>query len=323
MSQASRLGYHMQKIHTHYDNLKVSRDAPASVIKAAYRTLSQQYHPDLSAHPDAARIMVMLNNSYAVLRDEAQRRMHDDWIAAQEAQPDAVEPNPSPPPTQPQAEVPPTAPMPPAPRGLQAVPARLWVLLVMVIMYFAWLQWSRSISVDDPGYKAIDVGALQENEPASSSLPTGVIRASDPTESDAPSHTVRTATALPGQLKRRGNPQSAPSPHEDEAREASGHQRSVPDTATPTQAVERDDSNPSETLAPQATARFVLQVAAVPSQEKAAELQAKLRTAGISSYTQKNGELIKIKIGPIVKDEADKIRAKLGRIGLSGFIVPI
>jgi DedD protein len=68
--------------------------------------------------------------------------------------------------------------------------------------------------------------------------------------------------------------------------------------------------------------KVVLQVAALSSQEKAAELQAKLRGAGISSHTEKSGELIKVKIGPLTKDDAEKMRAKLGRIGLSGFATP-
>jgi DedD protein len=69
--------------------------------------------------------------------------------------------------------------------------------------------------------------------------------------------------------------------------------------------------------------KFVLQVAALSSQEKAAELQARLRAAGISSHTEKAGELIKVKVGPLSKDEAEKVRAKLGRIGLSGFTTPV
>jgi len=68
--------------------------------------------------------------------------------------------------------------------------------------------------------------------------------------------------------------------------------------------------------------KVVLQVAALSTQEKAAELQAKLRGAGISSHTEKAGELIKVKIGPLSKEEADKMRARLGRIGLSGFAIP-
>lgn len=68
--------------------------------------------------------------------------------------------------------------------------------------------------------------------------------------------------------------------------------------------------------------KFVLQVAAMSSQEKAAEVQARLRGAGINSYTQKTGELIKVKIGPLNKEDAEKMRAKLSHIGLSGFMTP-
>lgn len=60
----------MRILRTHYDNLKVARDAPVEVIRAAYRTLSQKYHPDRNdGDPRAARIMVLLNKSYAVLSD--------------------------------------------------------------------------------------------------------------------------------------------------------------------------------------------------------------------------------------------------------------
>ena len=43
-------------MHTHYDNLKVTRGAPAEVIRAAYKALSQRYHPDKNPSPDAQRI---------------------------------------------------------------------------------------------------------------------------------------------------------------------------------------------------------------------------------------------------------------------------
>ena len=81
-------------------------------------------------------------------------------------------------------------------------------------------------------------------------------------------------------------------------------------------AAEKD--KPSES----AGQKVVLQVAAMSSQDKAAEVQARLREAGISSYTQKSGDLIKVKIGPLNKDDAERMRAKLGKIGLSGFAVP-
>jgi curved DNA-binding protein CbpA len=70
-------------IHTHYDNLKVAHNAPSEVIRAAYRVLAQRYHPDLNRSPDAARVMKLLNEAYAVLSDPIQRAAHDAWIEDQ------------------------------------------------------------------------------------------------------------------------------------------------------------------------------------------------------------------------------------------------
>jgi DedD protein len=64
--------------------------------------------------------------------------------------------------------------------------------------------------------------------------------------------------------------------------------------------------------------KVTFQVAALGSQEKAAELQARLRAAGIHSFTEKvahpGGDLIRVKVGPYSKDEAEKVRAKLAHI---------
>lgn len=68
--------------------------------------------------------------------------------------------------------------------------------------------------------------------------------------------------------------------------------------------------------------KFVMQVAALGNQEKAAELQAKLREAGIRSFTEKYHELIRVKVGPYTREEAEKVRAKLGKLGLSGALSP-
>lgn len=76
----------MARIHTHYDNLKVARDAPPEVIRAAYKTLSQKYHPDRHGNSaEAIRIIQIINTAYAVLSDPAKRREHDDWIFRNEA----------------------------------------------------------------------------------------------------------------------------------------------------------------------------------------------------------------------------------------------
>jgi hypothetical protein len=74
----------MPKFRTHYDNLKVSRDAPIEVIQAAYRSLARKYHPDTNgSHPKSEAIMKAINASYEVLSDPVRRAKHDDWIAAQ------------------------------------------------------------------------------------------------------------------------------------------------------------------------------------------------------------------------------------------------
>jgi curved DNA-binding protein CbpA len=77
----------MSKLHTHYENLKVSRDAPAGVIKAAYKALAQENHPDRCKHENASRRMQVINEAYAVLSDPTKRADHDKWISRKEAAP--------------------------------------------------------------------------------------------------------------------------------------------------------------------------------------------------------------------------------------------
>ncbi len=75
----------MGKIRTHYDNLKVARNAPPEVIRAAYRTLSQKYHPDVNPNnPDAHRIMGLLNVAYEIVSAPIKRKDYDEWIVRKE-----------------------------------------------------------------------------------------------------------------------------------------------------------------------------------------------------------------------------------------------
>lgn len=76
-----------QTIETHYDRLKVMRDAPLEVIKASYRALSQKYHPDRNPDPDAARVMALINQAWDALSDPDKRATHDRWIESQEREP--------------------------------------------------------------------------------------------------------------------------------------------------------------------------------------------------------------------------------------------
>lgn len=82
----------MAKIHSHYDNLKVSRMAPQEVIRAAYKALSQKYHPDKNPGDEkAARIMAILNSAYETLSDPQRRKEHDEWITSEEWEIDWLE----------------------------------------------------------------------------------------------------------------------------------------------------------------------------------------------------------------------------------------
>lgn len=69
---------------TYYDVLGVSPETPAVVVKAAFRALAKEYHPDSSAEaaadPDR---FIELQDAYAVLSDPAARSAYD--TALQEA----------------------------------------------------------------------------------------------------------------------------------------------------------------------------------------------------------------------------------------------
>jgi DedD protein len=69
--------------------------------------------------------------------------------------------------------------------------------------------------------------------------------------------------------------------------------------------------------------KYVVQVAALATPEKVDELQGRLRAAGVSSFTQKSGDLIRVRVGPYSKEEGEKIRSKLIAMGLSGTMVPL
>ncbi len=75
----------MARMRSHYENLTIARDAPAEVIRAAYRALAQKYHPDRNpSFPDAAGIMTIVNEAYAVLSDPKTRLEYDARLATAE-----------------------------------------------------------------------------------------------------------------------------------------------------------------------------------------------------------------------------------------------
>lgn len=118
----------MPKVHSHYENLKVARDAPADDIRAAYRRLTRRYHPDRNpGDAEAERIMSMINVAYDTLSNTALRREHDRWIEQAEA-PDDPSPNRRAeslrPPRRPAPPFRPPPPPAPAPRAMRDQPTR-------------------------------------------------------------------------------------------------------------------------------------------------------------------------------------------------------
>jgi molecular chaperone DnaJ len=61
----------------YYEILGVPRNATKEEIKAAYRRLALQYHPDRNKSPDAEEKFKEISEAYAVLSDDEKRRQYD------------------------------------------------------------------------------------------------------------------------------------------------------------------------------------------------------------------------------------------------------
>lgn len=71
---------------THYDNLQVTRSASNKVIKAAYKSLAHEWHPDRNHDrpKEAEQNIKIINEAYRVLSNPERRRQHDLWIQKKE-----------------------------------------------------------------------------------------------------------------------------------------------------------------------------------------------------------------------------------------------
>ncbi len=65
-----------------YEILEISPTARPAVIKAAYRCLAQEYHPDRNpGDAEAAARMALINHAYSVLGDPQHRLRYDEKMA--------------------------------------------------------------------------------------------------------------------------------------------------------------------------------------------------------------------------------------------------
>ena len=60
-----------------YEVLRVKRNASATEIKTAYRSLAKLYHPDASSESESESDFIALHNAYATLSDPAARATYD------------------------------------------------------------------------------------------------------------------------------------------------------------------------------------------------------------------------------------------------------
>jgi molecular chaperone DnaJ len=63
----------------YYEILGVPRNASIEDIKAAFRKLARQYHPDVSKEPDAEEKFKEINEAYGVLSDPQKRARYDQY----------------------------------------------------------------------------------------------------------------------------------------------------------------------------------------------------------------------------------------------------
>jgi hypothetical protein len=159
-------------MRTHYQNLKVAEDAPPEVIKAAWRALSQQYHPDKNGgDPDAARIMQILNEAYEVLIDPVRRARHDEAINRRRASelPPLPKSTSTTPPASPE-RVNPSPASESSPITNSLMPLAL-VIGIFVIMGAVAINKGKTSKTSIPYYRRAPTPAPAQNQPPSYKRP--------------------------------------------------------------------------------------------------------------------------------------------------------
>lgn len=185
-------------IHTHYDNLKVARNAPDFVIRAAYKALSQQYHPDKhGGSAAAANAMRLINEAYAELSDPIRRASHDAWIAQQEAkarvdnQPNARRQAAAPPGSAPRPDPPSKEPFPQPPPQARTGSARSsgwsWaggLLILVIVLALINSQGSKTNnthkSLEQAGASSPSPSSTRHGSNTSAAIPPFINRAPNP-----------------------------------------------------------------------------------------------------------------------------------------------
>ena len=74
---------------THYETLGVPRDASPDAVRAAFRRLAMEHHPDRNPQDldGAHKRMIAVNVAYQILIDPKRRGEYDAWLDAGAGQP--------------------------------------------------------------------------------------------------------------------------------------------------------------------------------------------------------------------------------------------
>ncbi len=72
-------------MNTLYDVLGVSASAPHEVVRAAYRVLARELHPDNLKTGDAEKFKA-ISDAHDILGDPEKRKQYDRWLKDQKAQ---------------------------------------------------------------------------------------------------------------------------------------------------------------------------------------------------------------------------------------------
>jgi molecular chaperone DnaJ len=70
------------KFPNYYATLGVSPDADYEEIKAKYRQLVKEYHPDITKDEKTAEVLAEITKAYDVLSDEEKRKIYDKYYKA-------------------------------------------------------------------------------------------------------------------------------------------------------------------------------------------------------------------------------------------------
>jgi DedD protein len=122
--------------------------------------------------------------------------------------------------------------------------------------------------------------------------------------------------------------------HKEEPKKEAAKPKAAP--ATPAAPAASDDAaramailegKPAEKKPAAAGGKFVIQVAALATQDKVNELRNKLSAAGIHSFTQKiatqAGDRTRIRVGPFAsREEAERMGGRIKKLGLNATVVP-